>query len=40
LGVKTKLQYYPDDGHAIASSEPGIDAEINILLWLNETFTE
>jgi dipeptidyl aminopeptidase/acylaminoacyl peptidase len=35
-GVKTKLYNYPEDGHAIASAEPSIDATMNILLWLDE----
>jgi len=35
-GVDTKLFMYPEDGHAIASSEPSIDATINILMWLDE----
>jgi acylaminoacyl-peptidase len=35
-GVKSKLYNYPDDGHAIASSEPSIDATMNIFFWLDE----
>jgi dipeptidyl aminopeptidase/acylaminoacyl peptidase len=36
MGVKTKMYYYPEDGHAVPGSETGTDAEINILLWLDE----
>jgi hypothetical protein len=35
-GVKTKMYYYPEDGHAVASNEPGTDAALNILLWFDE----
>ena len=35
-GVKTKLYYYPEDGHAIPNNEPGTDAVMNILIWLDE----
>jgi dipeptidyl aminopeptidase/acylaminoacyl peptidase len=36
LGVKSKLYYYPEDGHAVASTEPSYDATINIIQWMNE----
>lgn len=36
MGVDTKLYYYPDDGHAVASTEPSVDAYINIILWLDD----
>ncbi len=35
-GVKTKLYHYPEDGHAIAGSEPGMDALMNIFFWMDE----
>ena len=38
MGVKTKIYNYPEDGHAIASCEPGIDATMNIFFWLDEHF--
>ena len=35
-GVKTKCFNYPEDGHAIGSSEPSIDATMNIFMWLDD----
>lgn len=35
-GVKTKMYYYPEDGHAILSNEPGTDAAMNIFIWFDE----
>eukprot|EP00347_Sterkiella_histriomuscorum_P007160 403350033 len=39
-GVKTKIYNYPEDGHAIGSTEPGLDATMNISLWFDEIFQE
>ncbi|CAI2385869.1 unnamed protein product [Moneuplotes crassus] len=33
LGVKTDLHFYPDDGHAVSSLEPNIDALMNMTRW-------
>ena len=39
-GVKSKLYNYPEDGHSIASSEPSIDATMNIFFWFDEHFNK
>jgi dipeptidyl aminopeptidase/acylaminoacyl peptidase len=38
--VPTKLYNYPEDGHAIASTEPSIDALMNIFFWFDEYLEE
>lgn len=35
-GVPTKLHYYPEDGHAVAATEPGMDALFNMISWLDQ----
>jgi len=36
MGVKTKLYYYPEDGHGITTTEPSMDALMNMCLWISE----
>jgi len=35
-GVNSKLYHYPEDGHAIGSTEPSIDATMNMFVWFDE----
>ena len=35
-GVESKIYNYPEDGHAVASNEPSIDALMNIFTWFDE----
>ena len=35
-GVNSKLYHYPEDGHAIPSTEPFMDATMNMLMWFDE----
>ena len=35
MGVPTKLYYYAEEGHAVSGTEPGTDALINIIFWID-----
>ena len=35
-GVKSRLHNYPGDNHSLMKTEHGIDANLNICLWLDE----
>lgn len=37
-GVETEVCYYPDDGHAVSSTEQGIDAMMNMTRWWVDHF--
>ena len=40
MGVPTKLYHYPEDGHAIGGTEPGLDATMNIYFWFDQEFNK
>jgi acylaminoacyl-peptidase len=40
LGVPTKLYCYPEDGHAIWGTEPGVDVNMNIFFWFDQEFNK
>ncbi len=39
-GVSTKIYHYPEDGHAIAGTETGLDATMNIFFWFDQEFNK
>jgi len=39
-GVESKLYNYPDSGHALLPTEHGIDATLNISLWMDKYLME
>jgi acylaminoacyl-peptidase len=40
MSVPTKLYHYPEDGHAIGGTEPGLDATMNIFFWFDQEFNK